>query len=127
MLAGEPIPELLSLSGFARELGHIEEVSRRRIYRGGDRFETVLIASRTLNLLLDAFAAMLLRRERTSADAELSLHDRALLDVFCRERGTGISVPRERELWVRALMDHIASLTDRSALAEARMVNGDIG
>ena len=127
ILRGEPVPELLTLSRFHAQLTRIAEVSRRKIYRGGRRPETVLIASNTLSTLLDGYAGTLLRREQTQDDTELSLRDRAVFDVFCRARGGEAPVSRERRLWVIDLMDHIACLTDRAALAEARTLAGPGG
>jgi dGTPase len=126
MLGGEPVPELLAGSRFSAELTRIAEVSRRKIYRGGRRPETVLISSNTLSTLLDGYAATLLRRERTADDGDLSLRDRAVFDVFCRARGGAAPVSRERRAWVTDLMDHIASLTDRAALAEAKTLAGPV-
>ena len=123
ILRGDPAPELLAQSRFKNQLTQIAEVSRRKIYRGGKRPETVLISSNTLSTLLDGYAATLLRREATTDDNELSVRDRAVLDVFSRARG-GAAVARDRRGWVTELMDHIACLTDRAALAEAKTLGG---
>ena len=125
ILRGEPAPELLAESRFRDQLTRIAEVSRRKIYRGGKRPETVLISSNTLSTLLEGYAATLLRREATADDNELSVRDRAVLDVFCRARG-GVPVARERRAWVTDLMDHIACLTDRAALGEAKTLGGPL-
>lgn len=125
ILRGEPAPELLAESRFRDQLTRIAEVSRRKIYRGGRRPETVLIASNTLSTLLDGYAATLLRREATTDDNALSVRDRAVLDVFSRARG-GTPPARDRAAWVADLMDHIACLTDRAALAEAKTLGGPL-
>jgi dGTPase len=126
MLAGDAVPELLSLSPFGRELDVIAEVSRQRIYRGGRRAETVLIATNTLTSLLETYGAMLLRREQAESDAGLALRDQAVLAVLCRDRDAEIPFARERGQWVRALMDHIACLTDHAALREVRLLTGGL-
>ncbi len=86
----------------------------------------MLIANRTIGVLLDAFAGMLLRREGSAADADLSIHDQAVLSILTRGSQPGresVSFPRRRLDWVRAMMDHIASLTDPAAIREARLLN----
>jgi dGTPase len=126
ILEGEDVPELLSLSSYGREMDVIAEISRRRIYRGGRRAETVLIATDTLTQLLETYGAMLMRRERAGSDAGLNLRDQAVLEVLCRDRDAEMPVPRERSLWVRALMDHVACLTDYAALREVRLLTGGL-
>ncbi|HVJ51337.1 MAG TPA: dNTP triphosphohydrolase [Aliidongia sp.] len=127
MMAGEEIAPLLDQSRHKAQTDLIASVSRRKIYRGEGRAETVLIANRTLTVLLDSFAGMLLRREETEADAELSIHDQAVLSILTRNRQGGLAFPRDRAEWVREMMDHIASLTDIAAIDESRMLMGGLG
>jgi dGTPase len=126
MLAGEDVPPLLDQSSHRSQTDLIAAISRRKIYRGDGRAETVLIANKTLTVLLDNFAGMLLRREPTAQDSELSIHDQAVLSILTRSRQDEI-IPRDRAGWVRAMMDHIASLTDVAALREARLLTGGLG
>jgi dGTPase len=127
MLEGTAIPPLLDEIENEAQIRHIAQVSRRKIYRGGNRAETVLIANRTLTVLLESFAAMLLRRERVAADTLLSIHDQAVLTILTRGRETDPAIPRERAGWVRWMMDHIAALTDPAAMHEARLLTGGLG
>ncbi len=127
MIAGEDIPPLLDQSRHKAQTDLIASVSRRKIYRGDGRAETVLIANRTIAVLLDGFAGPLLRREAAEADSELSIHDQAVLSILARNRRSGLPFSRERAIWVREMMDHIASLTDSAAIAEARLLAGGLG
>ncbi len=86
----------------------------------------MLIANKTLTVLLDSFAGMLLRREPMAQDSELSIHDQAVLSILSRNRQAE-GFPRDRAGWVRAMMDHIAALTDVAALREARLLTGGLG
>jgi dGTPase len=126
MLDGRDVPPLLEQSRHRRQTDLIASVSRRKIYRGEGRAETVLIANKTLTVLLDSFASVLLRREATAQDAELSIHDQAVLSILMRNREPG-SLSRQRAGWVREMMDHIAALTDVAALREARLLTGGLG
>ena len=127
MLAGESVVPLLDQSSHRVQTDLIAAVSRRRIYRGDGRAETVLIANKTLTVLLDSFASVLLRREAAAQDSELSIHDQAVLSVLTRDRKEDPPLSRERAGWVREMMDHIAALTDVAALREARLLTGGLG
>jgi dGTPase len=127
MIAGEDVPPLLEQSRHKAQTDLIASVSRRKIYRGEGRAETVLIANRTLAMLLDSFAGMLLRREETALDTELSIHDQAVLSILTRNRQGTLPFPKTRVGWVREMMDHIASLTDIAAIAESRVLAGGLG
>ncbi|MEA2757322.1 MAG: dGTPase [Aliidongia sp.] len=127
MLEGEDVPPLLDLSCHRTQTELIQSVSRRKIYRGDGRAETVLIANKTLTVLLDSFAGMLLRREATGQDGELSIHDQAVLSILTRTRQADLPLSRDRAGWVREMMDHIAALTDVAALREARLLIGGLG
>jgi dGTP triphosphohydrolase len=127
MLEGEDVPPLLDLSRHRTQTELIQSVSRRKIYRGDGRAETVLIANKTLTVLLDSFAGMLLRREATGQDSELSIHDQAVLSILTRTRQADLPLSRDRAGWVREMMDHIAALTDVAALREARLLIGGLG
>jgi dGTPase len=124
LLEGHKAPDLISLSPHKEQVARIAEISRQRIYRGGERAETVLIANATLTTLLETYATVLLRRETLADDGELSIRDRAVLEVMSRDRGGIATLPRGRADWVRALMDHVASLTDHAAVAEAKVLSG---
>jgi dGTPase len=126
MLEGLDVPPLLDEARHRRQTDMIATISRRKIYRGQGRAETVLIANKTLTVLLDSFASVLLRREAVAQDAELSIHDQAVLSVLTRDRGTA-TLARDRAGWVRDMMDHIAALTDVAALREARLLTGGLG
>ena len=126
MLEGTQIPPLLDGIAHAAQLELIQRVSRDKIYRGSGRAETALIANRTLTVLLDSFADMLLRRESSREDAGLSIRDQALLSVLTRLLPPGAGFSRRRALWVREMMDHIAALTDPAAIYEARALAGGI-
>ena len=126
MLEGRPVGPLLDHTRHAAQLELIKRVSREKIYRGSGRAETALIANRTLTVLLDNFAAMLLRRETPRADADLSIHDQALLSILSRDRQAGPGYARDRAVWVREMMDHIAALTDPAAMHEARVLAGGL-
>lgn len=127
MLAGEAVPPLLDQARHREQMELIQRVSRRKIYRGEGRAETVLIANRTVTLLLDSFAGMLLRREATSQESDLSIRDQAMLQILTRNNPGNPPLSRERPLWVREMMDHIAALTDMAALREARLLAGGLG
>jgi dGTPase len=127
MLTGESVVPLLDQSSHRAQTDLIATVSRRRIYRGDGRAETVLIANKTLTVLLDSFASVLLRREAAAQDSELSIHDQAVLSVLTRDRKEDPPLSRERAGWVREMMDHIAALTDVAALREARLLTGGLG
>lgn len=127
LLEGAPVAPLLDQSAHRAQLDLIAEVSRRKIYRGAARAETVLIADRTISVLLDGFGAMLLRREAVPGDQALSIHDQAVLSILTRQRPDGPAFPRARADWVRELMDHIAGLTDSRAMHEARLLTGGLG
>jgi dGTPase len=129
MMAGDEIPPLLDQSRHKAQTDLIASVSRHKIYRGEGRAETVLIANRTLTVLLESFAGMLLRREDTALDSELSIHDQAVLSILARNRQGqgGLPFPRARAEWVREMMDHIAALTDIAAIAESRLLAGGLG
>jgi|HubBroStandDraft_1064217.scaffolds.fasta_scaffold02551_10 dGTPase len=127
MLEGEDVPPLLELSRHRAQTDLIARVSRRKIYRGDGRAETVLIANKTLTVLLDSFAGVLLRREATMQDSELSIHDQAVLSILTRNRQADPPPARDRHVWVREMMDHIAALTDVGALREARLLTGGLG
>jgi len=127
MLDGDTIPALLDQTDHKEEIDRIIDISRRKIYRGFGRAETVLIANRTLSVLLDNFAGVLLRREATVSDAELSIHDQAVLSILTEADHGRPPIARQRAGWVREMMDHIASLTDSAAIREARLLNGGLG
>ncbi|HLY57801.1 MAG TPA: dNTP triphosphohydrolase [Stellaceae bacterium] len=126
MLEGATIKPLLDDTRHAAQIKVIQKVSEEKIYRGSGRAETALIANRTLTTLLDSFAAVLLRREQTEKDADLSIRDQALMSILGRGRREAAPFSRERALWVRELMDHIAALTDPAAMHEARTLAGGI-
>ncbi|MEI9987090.1 MAG: dNTP triphosphohydrolase [Aliidongia sp.] len=126
MLEGEDVPPLLDQSSHRSQTDLIAAISRRKIYRGEGRAETVLIANKTLTVLLDNFASVLLRRESTEQDSELSIHDQAVLSILTRNRKAE-PMAHDRAGWVREMMDHIASLTDVAALREARLLTGGLG
>jgi dGTPase len=126
MLAGETLGPLLDGIAHAGQIELIARISREKIYRGSGRAETALIANRTLTVLLDNFAGMLLRREATAEDRALSIRDQALLSVLSRGRPSGTIFARDRADWVREMMDHIAALTDPAAMHEARTLAGGI-
>jgi dGTPase len=127
ILAGEDIPPLLDDTPHGALLAKIGAVSRRKIYRGGGRAETTLIAGNVIGVLLDCFGAMLIDRERVAQDADLSAHDQAVLSLLTRERHQGSEMPRGRAGWVREMMDHIACLTDGAAIRQARLLKGGLG
>jgi dGTPase len=127
MLAGEAVPPLLEQSKHRAQTDLIAAISRRKIYRGEGRAETVLIANKTLTVLLDNFASVLLRRETTVQDLDLSIHDQAVLSILTRNRTADPPLSRDRAGWVREMMDHIAALTDVGALREARLLTGGLG
>jgi dGTPase len=127
MLAGEKIPPLLDMSSHKAQLDRIEGITRRKIYRGERRAETMLIASRTIDVLLDGIAGMLLRREATKEDRELAIRDEATLDLLNRSRDPAQPLPRDRAGWVRQMMDTIASMTDQAAIRMARIIAGGLG
>jgi dGTPase len=127
MLAGDDVPPLLDQSSYKAHTDLIATVSRRKIYRGEGRSETVLIANKTLTVLLENFAGVLLRRESMAQDSALSIHDQAVLSILTRNRHAGLPFPRRRLDWVREMMDHIASLTDIAAIQEARVLTGGLG
>jgi dGTPase len=127
MLGGGPIPALLSVSKHKAQLDGIERITRSKIYRGERRAETMLIASRTIDMLLDGIAGMLFRRESTAKDGELTLRDQAVLDLLNRSRDPAHPFPRDRAGWVREMMDTIASLTDHAAIRMAKIVAGGLG
>jgi dGTP triphosphohydrolase len=127
MLGGDPIPPLLSVSRHKAQLDGIERITRSKIYRGERRAETMLIASRTIDMLLDGIAGMLFRREATAKDGELTLRDQAVLDLLNRSRDPAHPFPRDRAGWVREMMDTIASLTDHAAIRMAKIVAGGFG
>jgi dGTPase len=120
ILAGERVAPLLDQSPHKPHLDAIAAIARGKIYRGRERAETVLIANRTLGVLLDSFVRMALRREGVADDAALSTWEQAVLSFL------EPSLPRERALWVRAVMDHVASLTDIAAIHEARLLSGGL-
>lgn len=127
LLTGAAVKPLLSLIAEKTTVDHIRDVSRHKIYRGEGRTETVLIANRALTTLLDAYAGMLLRRENTDEDQNLTLHDQAILSVMMRTRQGLPPISRMRVEWVRDMMDHIACLTDHGTIAEARLLQGGLG
>jgi hypothetical protein len=69
---------------------------------------------------------MLLRRETSQEDSDLSILDQALVSILARERQAGTPFSRRRPVWVREMMDHIATLTDQAAMHEARILAGGI-
>ena len=127
MLEGLDVPPLLEQSRHRAQTDLIAAISRRKIYRGDGRAETVLIANKTLTVLLDSFAGVLLRRETTAQDTELSIHDQAVLSILNRNRHSDPPLARDRAGWVREMMDHIAALTDVAARREARLLTGGLG
>ena len=124
LLEGEPVPALLEQIEHRQATAEIARVSRVKIYRGSARAETALIANRTLGTLLDSIAAVLLRREATVSDGELSIPDQAVLSILMRDHPPDHTIARERAGWVRQMMDHIAQLTDLDAMREARVLAG---
>ncbi|HEV2678119.1 MAG TPA: dNTP triphosphohydrolase [Aliidongia sp.] len=127
MLAGAPIPPLLDGSTHKPQLDRIEGITRSKIYRGERRAETMLIASRTIDMLLDGIAGMLLRREATTEDAELAIRDHAVLELLNRGRDPTHPLSRNRTVWVREMMDTVASLTDHAAIRMAKIIAGGLG
>ncbi len=127
MLAGEAIAPLLGQTAHQHHLAMVRSISRQKIYRGSARADTVLIANRTITVLLDNLAGMLLRREQAADDTALSIHDQAILAILSRYRELPSALPRDRAGWVRELMDHIAALTEPAAMFEARLLTGGLG
>jgi dGTPase len=126
LVQGKTLPPLLDQAPHRVQVDLIARISREKIYRGSGRAETALIANRTLRALLDNFAAMLLRRETSQEDSDLSILDQALVSILARERQAGTPFSRRRPVWVREMMDHIATLTDQAAMHEARILAGGI-
>ena len=127
MLGGGPIPPLLSVSKHKTQLDRIERITRSKIYRGERRAETMLIASRTIDVLLNGIAGMLLRREATKEDRELAIRDEATLDLLNRSRDPSRPLSRDRAGWVREMMDTIAAMTDHAAIRMAKIIAGGLG
>ena len=127
MLSGEKILPLLDVAQHKPQLDRIEKITRSKIYRGERRAETMLIASRTIDVLLDGIAGMLLRREETKEDRELAIRDEATLDLLNRSRDPAQPMPRNRTGWVRQMMDTIASMTDHAAIRMAKIIAGGLG
>ncbi len=124
LLDGIELPPLLDAIPHRQEIETIARVSRERIYRGSGRAETALIANRTIAVLLDGFADVLLRREASARDMDLSIPDQAVLSILGRDQPQDRPVSRLRGEWVATMMDHIARLTDLDAMREARILAG---
>lgn len=120
LMAGDPCAPLLSLSPRAAALRAIEKLSVERIYRGHQRCETDIIASRTLTTLLDALCEAFLEREQAGPGGRLSRRLSALVETM----PGGSALPLERERWVRALLDYLAGMTDRYAIRQAQLIAG---
>lgn len=120
ILRGEMVDDLIAFSPCRDDLRAIEEVSRARIYNHERRYESDIIAGRAIWQLLDHYARALMEREAAGPGDRLSRKARGLIECMPDAR----RIPRDREGWVRALLDYVAGMTDRFAMRQAELVGG---
>lgn len=111
--------DLIKESPVIEALDVIEKISRKRIYNGGARNRTDLVASRVLPLLLSVYANAFLERESKGMDARISTRNERVLRTFPNRE----LVPSHRTGWLRSLVDHVAGMTDRYAIEMASQLH----
>jgi dGTPase len=105
----------------APHLAQIAKVSRQRIYKGGERDKTDLLAGRTLTTLLDAYCEAFYAREKSAGGRPgktLSARHRALLRAF----PGADTIPNDRSVWLRCVVDYLAGMTDGFAIGQATLI-----
>ncbi len=120
IMEGKPVDPLLKMIERTEALQDISEVCYTQIYRGYQRCETDIIAARTVTTLLNAYGEALLAREKLGPDRDLPRRFAALLETVPGIR----RMPYDRPGWTRALLDHIAGMTDRFAIRQAELIAG---
>jgi len=117
ILAGEFPDGLIKQSPIHGQIRHILEISRDRIYHNEKRLRQDLRCERILRNLLEGYGRAFLEWETSPA------RPTARTDTIIRTLPGAKDLPRDRETWVRFMMDHISGMTDGFAMSTEEVIS----
>jgi dGTPase len=113
--------DLIATTEHGPAMAEIRAISRSKLYRSQRRLEIDMLGQTVLTRLLETYLGAFRQRQRRGR-APLGLANRRVLQSFPHAELVGT----QPSAYVRAVLDHIAGMTDRTALATARLFGADV-
>jgi len=127
ILAGKFRGSLPDETPYADQLAVISEVSRERIYRSAARNTVDLIACQNITTLLEVWCQAFheyaeLKRDSGNAEPDEKLCPRSRFAIRALPNHKLIDVG-DTAVWLRAVLDHVAGMTDGFCVEQARLLH----